>query len=255
MDLRSRQVRRTLRHVLMLLAVCCLTLTPAAAAQAPATPDLSGKWQKQGFGFQPPYVNEAEEVIDGLKNPILKPWTAEVLIEKQWVFNHGRLYPVPHDSCWPDGVPGVLGLRDMQILQTPREITIIFRNDNQVRHIYLDQPRSQPLQRSWYGESVGHFEGDTLVVDTIGFYARPQATIDRQGTPVTEALHVVERYRLLDGGEKLEIGFTVEDPNVFRKPWSLTVTFTPRGDIQEEICAENNRDWADLVPIADLPDF
>lgn len=255
-SIRVRAARRRWNLRLAILLAASLSLAgEGATAQNAALPNFSGLWQKEGFGFIAPYMTEDEQVIDGHKNPILKPWTAEVLLEKAHNYANGRLFPVPHDSCWPDGVPGVLGLRDAQILQTPTEVTILYRNDNQVRHIYLNKPHNNPVLRGWYGESVGHFEGDTLVVDTVGFLHKPQATVDRHGTPVTEALHVVERYRLIEGGKKMEIRFSVDDANVYKKPWSLTLTFTPRGVMAEEYCSENNRDFAELVPMAERPDF
>jgi hypothetical protein len=144
---------------------------------------------------------------------------------------------------------------------------------------------------SWYGNSVGHYEGDTLVIDTVGVKAdRPLAMLDMYGTPYTPALHVVERYRLLDyeaarealerdakeyvvipntsmqrdpayRGKYLQLLFTVEDPGVFTTPWSASVTYTrPSGAWVEDVCAEGtvNSHYApreDVFPTAVRPDF
>ena len=130
-------------------------------------------------------------------------------------------------------------------------------NDHEVRHVRMNQPHPAQVTPSWYGDSVGHYEGDTLVIDTVGIKTdRPFAMVDMYGTPYTQALHVVERYRLLDyeaakeaeeRGEKenfripasdagfarnpdykgkgLQLQFTVEDEGVFTMPWSATITY------------------------------
>src|SRR5260370_27699897 len=86
----------------------------------------------------------------------------------------------------------------MQLLQQPAKVPILYDYDHQVRHIPKNQPPPSHVTPSWYGDSVGHYEGDTLVIDTVGFKVGPVSMVDRFGTPHTEALHVVERYRLLD---------------------------------------------------------
>ena len=229
-------------------------------------PTFSGIWHQEATRFVPPYIKRGQrtgtdtrppdEVIDGYNNPILQPWTAEILMEKQHFQLNGRIYPITSTACWPQGVPGVFGVRGIQILQTPDEIMILYYNDTQSREIFLNQPHANPVEPSWYGESVGHFEGETLVVDTIGFQAKPQAMVDDYGTPVSDALHVVERYRVFEDGRQLQVHVTVEDPNVFRKPWSMTVSYDADNNmLLEHRCAENNRDWPELAPIAERPDF
>jgi hypothetical protein len=139
-----------------------------------------------------------------------------------------------------------------------------------------------------YGDSVGHWEGGTLVIDTIGIRKGPFAMLDMYGTPFTEKLHVVERYRLVDYGEAkdaiernarensaalgngadfdpkyrgkvLQLRFTVEDDGVFTTPWSATITYRPNLLAwQEQICAENPRDFdheTSHIPMADKPEF
>jgi hypothetical protein len=86
----------------------------------------------------------------------------------------------------------------MQMFQKPDKITILYFGD-QVRHLRMNQPHPATVTPSWYGHSVGHYDGDTLVIDTVGIKSdRPFAMVDMHGTPYTEALHVVERYRLID---------------------------------------------------------
>ena len=121
--------------------------------------------------------------------------------------------------CWETGVPAFhLNPGLMHIIQTPKEVVLFLTG--RVRHIWLDVPHSANPKPSWYGESVGRYEGDTLVVDTIGF--NDKTFVDSYRTPHTDKLHVVERFRLIDGGNTLEVAFTVEDPGAFYQPWSGT---------------------------------
>ena len=193
----------------------------------------------------------------------------------------------PRNQCWPIGVPFVFTNGPTQFLQTPDRVTILYMYDHQIRYVRMNQPHPAQVTPSWYGDSVGHYEGDTLVIDTVGFKVGKYSMVDWYGTPHTEALHVVERYRLLDAaaakdgfdrdakqhnvamgakanpqGKFLQLRFTVEDKGVFTTPWTATMTFGNRGngptDWEEQACAEDIR-WypgkdAD-VPRADKPDF
>jgi hypothetical protein len=271
------------------IATCLVTAIAAGAGshvQAQSTaakaPDFSGSWGHNGFGFEVPYVNRAGEVIGGHQSAYLKPWTAEVLLRNIHVDLKGRLVPNGHTTCWPLGTPGVVSLRELVIAQNDDVVVLLFEDDHQYRVVHLNQPHPKALTPSWFGDSVGHFEGNTLVVDTIGFANRPQAAIDRHGTPVTNSLHVTERFRFVDeaaerpppdsrnagaaerarlpgldmNGRTLELTFTVEDPSVFRKPWTSTLIYKPySGAFQEEVCAENERNFPGLAPTADAPDF
>lgn len=234
-----------------------------------AVPNFTGYWTKPDFRSVPPYIaidgvigsrGGEEKVIGGLDSPILKPFIAQMLIEKAFYRFRAQdnLSPNPHSTCWPDGVPAALGLARQHILQTPTEINIIYHTDNQPRYIYLNRPHATPMKRSWFGDSVGHFEGDTLVVDTVGFIdGRIEASIDRYGTPVTGDLHVVERYKKVDNGQKMEITITVEDPNLFKGPWSQTIAYTNHAErhTEENRCSEENLIHPKLIPVATIPDF
>jgi hypothetical protein len=151
-------------------------------------------------------------------------------------------------------------------LQSPKEVVLIWRADRQTRHIYLNVPHSQHPSPSWYGESVGHYEGnDTLVVDTIGQNTR--TFVDNYNTPHTDQLHVVERFRLSKDGNSLVINIHVEDPGAFTTPWDAVQRFDRfDGFLVEDICPDaaafdtfnyglSHR--AELVPIpqAAKPDF
>ena len=127
--------------------------------------------------------------------------------------------------------------------------------DAQIRRIYLDVPHSENPKSSWYGESVGHYAGDTLVIDTIGM--NNKTYVDNYRTPHTERLHVEERWRLIND-TTLELTFKVEDPDTFNEPWSAIYHFRriQRPLDYEEVCAENNNPLFDYhTPTADKPDF
>ena len=111
-------------------------------------------------------------------------------------------------------------------LQTAKEVWIFWTEDKQVRRVYMDVPHSADPKPSWYGESVGHYEGDTLVIDTIGL--NDKTFVDIYRTPHTEKLHVVERWRMVDGGQMMEAMFTVDDPDAFYQPWSGNAALSAR---------------------------
>jgi hypothetical protein len=173
--------------------------------------------------------------------------------------------PFTADSrCWPGGVPGFdiyARVRPIYFLQTPKEITIIEESDMQVRRIYLNVPHSANPAPSWYGESVGHYEGDELVVDTIGL--NDKTFVDSYRTPHTTKMHVVERFKMLEGGKILQATIRVDDPGAFTMPWSAIQRWKRReGEtITELICAENPTDFfnnemaAGPIPQAEKPDF
>ena len=218
---------------------------------------------KPGFKFK---FGEQNPVAD-TSNPILKPWAKKLMdIANDRVVAGG--VPFVDDSrCWLGGVPSVLLFPGEAVvfLQTPKEVWILSKRDAQVRRIFLNVPHSKSPGYSWTGESVGHYEnGDTLVVDTIGLDDR--GPLDRFRTPHTKLLHVVESYRLNNGGKGVEITITIDDPGAFTMPWKARVDFKsgtpPRSDHwEEDICADNGDGYGfdpeQLVPMphADRPDF
>jgi hypothetical protein len=198
--------------------------------------------------------------IADLANPILKPWVVEALRQANKDAFAGKAMFTREARCWPTGVPAML-LNPVLLffVQTPKEVWMIQQADHRVRRIYLNVPHSVNPKPSWYGESVGHYEGgDTLVVDTIGM--NDKSFVDSYRTPHTTALRVVERFRVTDGGRMLEVNFTVEDPGAFNMPWSAGKRWKRVPEtLEEEVCAENNGDYFsyDVEPLlhADKPDF
>ena len=279
-----------------------IAASAASTQEAASIPDLSGIWWHPSLpGFEPPVsgpgpvtnmsrrrgVSNYDQLVGDYTNPILKPETAEVVKKFGELSLKGVTFPSPANQCWPEPVPYIYKNFATQIFQHPDRITIIYEQDHEVRHVRLNQPHPAHVTPSWYGDSVAHYEGDTLVIDTVGTRTdRPFAMIDLYGTPYSEKLHVVERYRLLDyedakeglerdakenqrppvgidrnyRGKHLQLQFTVEDPGVFTMPWTATITYG-RGsnDWPETVCAENIREYYNNkdsdVPRADKPDF
>jgi hypothetical protein len=249
---------------------------------AAAIPDFSGIWVHPYFpGFEPPAsgpgpivnrsrtrggprdgVGNANQFVGDYTNHILKPEAAEIVRKHGETSLVGETYPTPSNQCWPSG------------------------------EVRLNEPHQAHVPPSWYGDSVAHYEGDSLVVDTVGVKMGPFAMVDMYGTPFTPALHVVERYRLLDyadakgaiernskenirfgpgvqslefdpdyRGKHLQLQFTVDDDGVFTMPWTATITYSvPLGFWEEHVCAENRLGYFSTgreaaVPTADKPDF
>jgi hypothetical protein len=197
--------------------------------------------------------------IADLSNPNLMPWVKAQMKKDIDEVLAGKMAFTPQSSCVPGGVPMFMGLggpNPIVFLQTPKEVWIIFSSEHQVRRVYLNVPHSANPKPSWYGESVGHYEGDTLVIDTIG--QNDKTFVDIYRTPHTSALHVVERWRMIEDGKMLESVFTVEDPGAFYQPWTGRRRYRRvQQEPDEAPCAENNS--ANLfdyhIPEADKPDF
>jgi hypothetical protein len=223
---------------------------PSPTRNDPAHPYVTND-QYRARGAQPTY-----RVAD-LTNSNIKPWAKEVMQRENEKVLAGGIGYSPRASCMPFGVPAFMlaVVEPIHFIQTPKQVTMIFSGDAQVRRVYLDVPHSANLEPSWYGESVGHYEGDTLVVDTIGL--NDKTFIDTFRTPHTEKLHVVERYKLVDGGKTLQVTFRVDDPDTFYQPWSAIGRLRRvQIPMDEEVCAENNQNLFDYhIPVASKPDF
>jgi hypothetical protein len=280
---------------------------PRAEAAAPI-PDLSGLWARPYIGFEPPLsgpgpiVNRSRilgqsninQFVGDYTSPILKPHAAEIVKKHGELELSGVGAPNPSNQCLPMSPPYILQRQQIQVLQQKDQITILYAEDHQVRRVRLNAQHPVRVAPSWYGDSIGRFEGDTLVVDTIGVKVGPYSMVDSYGTPHSEALHLIERYRLIDydaaeaaaehserkivdsiadnilgngvgidrdyKGKALQVQFTVEDPNTFTMPWSAGTTYwRADGDWVERACAENASNYYagqnTAVPEAEKPDF
>ena len=219
--------------------------SPAPLRQDPAHPFVGN-----GQGKQPTYR------IADLSNPNLKQWVKDAMKKDNDEVLAGKIAFTARQSCRPAGVPNyMLFGGPFYFVQTPKEVLILFEGDQQVRRVYLDVPHSKNPKPSWYGESVGHYEGDTLVIDTIGLNAK--TVVDNYRTPHTEKLHVTERWRMVDEGKNIEVSMTIEDPETYNQPWQAVRRFRrEQGTLTEEVCAENNQHLFDYgIPEAKKPDF
>src|ERR1700704_3127072 len=219
--------------------------SPSPLRQDPAYPFVGN-----GQGKQPTYR------IADLTNPNLKQWAKDIMKKDNDEVLAGKIAFTPASSCKPAGVPAfMLAGGPYYFVQSPKEVVIITQGDHQVRRIHLDVPHQPNPKPSWYGESVGHYEGDTLVVDTIGLNAKTYG--DTYRPPHTEKLHVVERWRMVDDRKAMEATFTVDDPDTYYEPWSGMRRFRRVAQqYAEDICAENNQQpFQYKIPIASKPDF
>src|SRR6202165_2835074 len=271
-----RSITRNYFHRAVLGLTAATFVWPAFAAETTSIPDLSGIWGRW-FNFEPPSSGPGpvvsklrrpdgsiiHSVVGDFTNPILGPHAAEVVQKNGELELSGIVIPNAHNQCRPEPTPFALSIqRGMQIIQQKDEVTLLYLSDHQVRHVRMNVPHSDHPTPTWQGESVGHYEGDTLVIDTIGQKVGPLSMVDRCCTPFSAALHVIERYRLIDGAMArdlqrkhesiffgpggsspftneygrgdidpdtmkpgLQVEITVDDPAVFTTPWSGLVTY------------------------------
>ena len=193
-------------------------------------PDFSGIWN-------------AQRELPGDSEPEMLPWAAA--LTKQRTENYSA--DDPEARCVPGGVPRATPYH-VQVVQTPTLVLMLFEgNIHTFRQIFLDRKEhltiTEPL---WYGDSIGHWDGDTLVVDTVGF--NDKFWFDMAGHPHTTQLRVIERYHRRDLGN-LDVEVTIQDPGAYSKPWvqHRLATLVTDFDILEYICNENNQDPGRLV--------
>jgi hypothetical protein len=238
--------RRLVRHV---IAVGLIGLAPAAGMAADAAklpggtwasiaqlPDLNGVWEMT-FGGRRGGGGPAPE------QPSLTPKYAAMLKE----FQANPPHDSPQANCVPPGMPGIMSQPyPIEILYTPGMVTVIAEAYMQVRHIYTDG-RAHPddPDLTFNGHSIGHWEGDTLVVDSVGFTKDTPLGMN-MGTRHSEKMHIVERFHLKDP-KTLEIATTIDDPEALTKPWTRTITYARHPDwtLAEYICEQNNRNFVD----------
>jgi hypothetical protein len=220
-------------------------------------PDLTGVWQAgstvpgtweeantgtglggAGTDLSAPVTRSSTERPAGEAAPY-QPWAAKKVLESY----NNRAIDDPRALCLPPGVPRLysLGLFPLQIVQTPRQVIVLYEYGGVFRVIPLNARHPGGIEPSYLGHSAGRWEGDTLVVDVTGFNDR--TWLVGAGTFHTEALHVVERYTRVDS-ERIDYEAVMEDPNVLTKPWIFrTSLMLRRGTrLREYVCAENNLD-------------
>ncbi|HEY7299795.1 MAG TPA: hypothetical protein VH684_17955 [Xanthobacteraceae bacterium] len=248
---------------------------PGPVQQDPAHPYVPND-EFRATGRQP------TQHLANLNNPILQPWARDVIRKRNELVLAGKLVPSPSASCWPKGVTGFLlspMTQPMYFVQSKNEVAMILTSFNNVRYIHLADKHSPNVKISWYGESIGHYEGDSLLVDTIGINDRTR--MDGFGTPHTTQLHVIERFHLIEDGKVLQADIHVEDPGAFTMPWNAIQRFrqyeaavrrvpldrlvqlasAPEGPLKEMRCADNPNSFkfagVESLPLPEAltPDF
>ena len=223
---------------------------PNLSAPAPRAPDdkpdLSGVWlpdpgptATKGIGetLRSPYFVDITTGIDPRQVPF-QPWA-----EAQYRRHRERnMMDDPTARCQPTGVPALDTYPfPFKLLQTPGLVVILYENNTDFRQIFSDgRELPRDPQPAWMGYSVGKWDGDAFVVDSIGFDDR--SWLDRSGHPHSEALHVTERFRRLDVG-RMEVQITIDDPKAYTRPMTFTQAqrLLPDGELLEHFCTDNEK--------------
>jgi hypothetical protein len=214
---------------------------PNLSAPAPklpdGKPDLGGVWLVPGLKY---LINIAAD----LKDVPFQPWAAAEYQRR--LETKGK--DDPNNFCLPSGIPEKDAVTSpWKIVQTPGLIVILYESRTIYRQIFMDgRPLPEDPNPTWQGYSVGHWDGDTLVVETAGSNGR--AWLDTNGHPVTDALKVTERFHRKDFGH-MDLQITIDDPKAYTKPWTVTENpvLQADDDLLEYICEENNRDVGHFV--------
>ena len=208
----------------------------AKAQTSAATTDISGVWNAMRGNYDTASFSRGD--------PPMTPWgQAQFNAAKPSQGPRGVKLPETTDrvyKCFPPGMPYIyLQLFPMQIVQSPKEVIELFEYDHTVRHIFIDgRKHPDDVTPSYNGHSIGHWEGDTLVVDTIGLNGK--MWLDRVGHPDSDQMHIIERIHRVDD-KTLQVDFTFDDPKSYVKPWTALMRFRlrPDWDIIEDICEDN----------------
>jgi hypothetical protein len=287
---------------------CSALVWPGRAADRVPVPDFSGPWARTSLGFESPATGRGPiknrvtrpdgtsnfgRLVGDYTDPLLKPQAAAALKALGDISLRNEAFPQPSNQCLP--YPPAYSSSNNQLIELLQEkdrVTILTMFDHQLRQVRLNARHPAKPTPSWYGDSIGHYEGDTLVVDTIAIKPGPYPMVDIYGTPFSEKLHVVERFRLVDyptaaaamrQGERenqvvggllgdgvdidrdyrgvgLELRITVEDAGTFTQPWTGVVTYLrAAGGWDEMVCAENTQEYyvgkETAIPVAKRPDF
>jgi hypothetical protein len=271
--------------------VAAILASSAASAQAPEM--MNVRWGKNAFNFEAmpsgpqPLRNlsrradgtaDAGKLVGDYNNPVLTPEAAAVVRQKGALAIAGKGFPNSQDQCRAVAPPFALamGLALQMLPAKDGNLTIIYDQNANVRHVRMNGMHPANLKPSPKGDSVGHWEGDALVIDTVGVKVDPFTSVDRFGTPQSDAMHVVERYRLIDGAvakaqvdqfefnegtvggggrngggrnagynpdtrlKGLQLEITMEDPKVFKQALTARVTYRRLlTELEENVCADN----------------
>jgi hypothetical protein len=219
------------------------TAPPAAPSKPAPKHDLTGVWMARN----PATMREFAGATFTKEEPEMTPWALAKYKEAK--SSNGGKYTLDTTNdpvvtkCDPPGVPRVyFHPYPFEFVSTPAYVLMLYEYDHMVRRIYTDgRPLPEDPDLSWMGSSVGHWDGDTtFVVDTVGF--NDKTWLDPMGLPHSDAMHVTERLRRVDH-DTLVDEYTIDDPKAYTNPWTAQRTFKLKPDwqIQEYVCAENNK--------------
>jgi hypothetical protein len=214
-----------------------------AGLMSGGTPDLSGIWDTDFQGRGGIRLNTWDSSDPFAVHPEqapMTPWAAEKFKDARPPFGAKQTFNDTNDPvqryCDPPGVPRIYMYPwEMTFIQTPKVVYILYEYTKVWREIAMDRAHPKDPDSSWMGDSIGKYEGDTFVIDTIGF--NDKTWLDQTGHPHSDALHVTERFRRLDH-ERLELSVTIDDPKAYTKTFSAAkvykLTTAPMG---ETLCA------------------
>jgi hypothetical protein len=206
-------------------------------------PDLSGIWDADFHGPEGLRLNTWDSSDPFAKHPEqapMTPWAAQKFKDVRPPFGALQTFDNTNDPvqrfCDPPGVPRIYMYPwELTFIPTPKIVYILYEYTKVWRAIYMDRDHPKDPDSSWMGDSVGKYEGDAFVIDTIGF--NDKTWLDQTGHPHSDALHVIERFRRLDH-DRLELSVTIDDPKAYTKIFSNTKVFrlttAPMG---ETLCA------------------
>ncbi len=209
----------------------CAGSASSDVSKSTSTPDLNGIWSapftpdiSKPLGHQPPFTQYAAKR-----------------------FKEEDEYDDPLTQCLPIGpARGIqAGLMPFQLVQTPSVVAILFENQRTFRIIHTDgRSHAADLEPTWFGDSIGRWDGDTLVVDTVGLTDR--TWLDTAGHEHSDQLHLIERFQKIDK-DNIKWTVTFEDPKFFTQPWSITLPIKRQNtEIMSYSCEENEKDRAHL---------
>ena len=248
--MRKRLVASALTAAAVLIVssgILAQTAAPQGTTNAAAAPDLTGVWRRSRRPPDNTRQYSIIEVVFSLTNedPPMTPW-GEAKYKAAKPNSGPHQVPLsetndPVSNCSPPGVPRIYLQRGLpfEIMQIPGRVVMLFEYDHFVRQIFTNgRQHPQDITPSWMGDSIGRWEGDTLVVDTVGF--NDKTWLDLVGHPHSDALHVVERIRRVKH-DSLSIDITIDDPKAYTKPWvaHLIYDLKPDWNIGEEVCEDN----------------
>ena len=235
---------------------------PPGSGHGPIKPDPDHPFTSNAEGGRT--GTQPTKRIGNYKDPVLKPWAAAAMkaSNEEALSSVEKIPFAAQARCYPGSVPGQLlfPFEPVYFIQTPKIVYMIWQRDHMVRRVFMTDKHSENLKPSWFGESIGRYEGgDTLVIDTVGLQTK-NSYIDNFHTSHTEKLHVVERLTIEADGTHLTGIAKVEDPDAFNAPLVMQQRwFKAKSPMIETVCAENNNDYFSQglfpVPVADKPDF